>query len=320
MLHLVPPHRVHRPPGGHVVQHMAIGPGYDGGVIGGLGPALNLQAVHPGVHQVVQVVDHAHIPGIHDVGALLVLEHREILPGPFLLHQCVLIAAGLGAGSPVGVPPGHIVGQQAPPGIGHAHGPVAEGLQLQGRVHPAADLPYLVHPQLPGQHHSLGPQVKPRLGAGVVGNGLLGADVPLAPGGIFPGQGKGPQVRQNQGVHPGVVELFQVLRQSVHLAAAGHGVHGGVDLHPVPVGKVHRPGQLLIAEIPRKGPHAEGRPRQVHGVRPVQHGHLQLFPVPCRSQQLRFFSLRRHPNFRRLALCSDRVRLNTCRWVSGLST
>ena len=60
---------------------------------------------------------------------------------------------------------------------------MAEGLQLQGRVHPAADLPYLVHPQLPGQHHSLGPQVKPRLGAGIVGDGLLGADVPLAPGG-----------------------------------------------------------------------------------------------------------------------------------------
>ena len=146
---------------------------------------------------------------------------------------------------------------------------MAEGLQLQGRVHPAADLPDLVHPQLPGQHHPLRPQVEPRLGAGIVGNGLLGADVPLAPGGVFPGQGKGPQVRQDQGVHSGIVELFQMLRQAVHLAAAGHGVHGSVDLHSAAVGKFHRPGQLFITEISRKGPHTKGRARQIHSVRPV---------------------------------------------------
>ena len=269
MLHLVPPHRVYGPSGGRIVQHVAVGPGYDGRVIGGLGPALDLQAVHPGIHQVVQVVDHAHIPGIHDVGALLVLEHREILPGALLLHQCVLIAAGLGAGTPVGVPSGHVIGQQAPSGVRYAHGPVAEGLDLQRRVHPAADLPDLVHPQLPGQHHPLRPQVEPRLGAGIVGDGLLGADVPLAPGSVLSRQGKSPQVCQDQGIHTGIVELFQVLGQAVHLAAAGHGVHGSVDLHSAAVGKFHRPGQLFITEISRKGPHAKGRARQIHGIRPV---------------------------------------------------
>ena len=93
-----------------------------------------------------------------------------------------------------------------------------------------------------------------------------------------------------------------------------------MDTHMMQMGEPHGIPQLLLIEIARARPRRIRGIPQIHRVRAAQHRHLQLFPVPCRSQQLRFFSLRRHPNFRRLALCSDRVRLNTCRWVSGLST
>ena len=47
--------------------------------------------------------------GIHNVCALFVFKDGEILAGTLFFHQCVLIAAGLGAGTPVGVPAGHVV-------------------------------------------------------------------------------------------------------------------------------------------------------------------------------------------------------------------
>ena len=109
-----------------------------------------------------------------------------------------MVATGLGAGTTVGVAAGHIIAQQATAGVADAHSAVAEGfdLQLLGSVLPDAD--DLLQAQLPGQHHALGTQVIPGVGAFIVGNGLLGGDMALAVGGIFAGQGEGTQIRQDQ--------------------------------------------------------------------------------------------------------------------------
>ena len=64
VLHLVPPHRVQGLPGQGGVDGVAIGPGDDGGIIGGFGPALDLQTGQAHIQQVIQMIDHAHIPGI----------------------------------------------------------------------------------------------------------------------------------------------------------------------------------------------------------------------------------------------------------------
>ena len=109
----------------------------------------------------------------------------------------------------------------------------------------------------------------------------------LTVGRVFPRQRKRPQVGQDQGVHPRRIQLFQMGGQLLRLIPAGHGVDGGVHLHAVVVGEGHRLGQGLIVEVSGEGAHPEGRARQVHRVRAVQHGHLQLFPVPRGGQQLR---------------------------------
>ena len=280
MLHLVPPHGIQRLPSRYGIQTVAVGACNDGGVVRRLGPALDLQTVHAGGHQVVQMVDHAHIPAVHDVGTLLVLEHREVLAGALFLHQRILIAAGLGARAPVGVPPRHIVAQKAAPRIADAHGAVAERLQLQLRRHALPDGGDLRQTDLPRQHHPRGAQIVPRLGADVVGHGLLGADVALTVGRVPPRQRECPQIRQDQGVHPRRIQLFQMGGQRLRLVPARHGVHRGVYLHAVVVGKAHRPGQLLIREVAREGAHTKGRARQIDGVCAVQNCHLQLFPVP----------------------------------------
>ena len=109
--------------------------------------------------------------------------------------------------------------------------------------------------------------------------------MPLAVGGVFPGQGKGPQVRQDQGIHPGIVQLLQIGGELGNLLISRHGIHGNVDMDTMVVGKFHRLRQGLRGEVPREGPHAEAGARQIHGIRAVEDGHIQLFHVPGRGQQ-----------------------------------
>ena len=131
MLHLVAPNGVGRASGGNVIQHVPVRAGDNGGVVFALGAALDLDTVDPGVHDVAEVINHAQIARIHDISTLFILKDGKIFPGSFFLHQRVLVAAGLRARSAVGVPAGHVVGQQAPTGIAHAHCAVAKDLELQ---------------------------------------------------------------------------------------------------------------------------------------------------------------------------------------------
>ena len=192
MLHLVPPDGVCLPACGYVVDAVAVGSGDDGGIVGRLCPSFNLDAVNARVHQVFQMVNGAHIPGIENVGALFILENREVFSGSLFLHQGVLIPAGLGAGSPVGVPAGHVVAEQTPAGIADAHRPVTEGLDFQFWIHLLPDGANFVQRAFSGQHHPRCPQVKPALGAFVVGDGLLGGNVTLTVGRVFSRQHESP--------------------------------------------------------------------------------------------------------------------------------
>ena len=157
----------------------AVSGGDAGHIVGGLGPALNLQAGDARVHHLGDGVNHPQIVGVEEVGALLLLDQAVHLPRALGLHQVVLPAAGLGALASVGVPSGHI-------------GPVDKGLQLQAGVHPLPDAFNFREGHLPGQHHPPGPQLPADLGGGVVDNARLGGDVPLHLGGHLPGQGQHP--------------------------------------------------------------------------------------------------------------------------------
>ena len=235
------------------------------------------------------MVDHAHVPGVHDIGALLVLVHVKVLPGALFLHQGILVPAGLGAGAPVGVPAGHVVGQQAPAGVGHAHGPVGEGLNLQLPGGFGPDLRDLRQAQLPGQNHPVRPQVVPGGGGLIVYDAGLGADVDFDGGSVLLGQGQHPHVRQDHGGDPRLLQQLQPLGQAGYLVVPGHGVAGDVAVHPVGFAVGRRFLQFFRGEIPREGAHAEGSSRKVHGVGPVGHGHLQPLPVSGGGQQFQFF-------------------------------
>ena len=233
LLHLVPPDRVQGDALGGSVDGVSIGTGDDGGVVCALGASLDFEGVQARVHQLRHVVDHAHISAVHNIGALVVLKDREILARALFLHQVILIPAGLGAGTSAGIPSGHVVRQQTAAGVGHAHGAVDEGFDLQLRRSLLANFSDVLQGHLSRQDDPAGAQVVPGVGGLVVADAGLGGDVFLHVRGVLLSQPEGTQVGHDDGGDPGVVQHLQPSGQRLHLAAPGHGVDGHVGVHPV---------------------------------------------------------------------------------------
>lgn len=143
--------RIERATGDRIVDGFAIDLGGAGAVVEGLGAAFYFQRMHAHLGQALHVLDGAKILGVHDVGAVLVLERRHVLAGAvglFQQHQgiarlakpqgvvrahfdglltvdnlahviflalvhLVLPTAGVGAGALVGVALVDVTGQQA---------------------------------------------------------------------------------------------------------------------------------------------------------------------------------------------------------------
>lgn len=177
--------RIERATCDRVVDGLAIDLGGAGAVVEGLGAAFNFERMHPHFGQALHVLDGAQILGVHDVGAVLVLERRHVFTGTvgllqqhqriarlaesqgvvrahgngfltvdYLAHviflalvHLVLPAAGVGAGALVGVTLVDVTGEQAAARVGHAQGAVDEDFQLHLR-HLHADLFDLVKRQL----------------------------------------------------------------------------------------------------------------------------------------------------------------------------
>ena len=271
-----------------ILQGHAVGVGHHRHIVGGLRPALDLQAGHPGLHQFIQVLDHAQVLGVEDVGAGVRLLHNgEILPGALFLHQMVPPPAGLGALAPVGVPVGEVVGDQTPPGDGHTHGPVDEHFQLQVRRGFGPNLGDFLQAQLPGQHHPLSSQLIKGPGGLVVGDAGLGGDVQFQVGGDLLGEHQSPHIVDNHPIHPDLVQVGDKLGVAVDLVVALKGVGGDVHLHPFLVGQRHALGQLVRVKVGHAAPHPEFLSRQVDGVGAVLQGRLQPPQIPGRGKDLR---------------------------------
>ena len=156
-------------------------------------------------------------------------------------------------------------------------------LQIRGRLGP--DFSDFLQRQLPGQDHPAGSQAVPGPGGLIVDDAGLGGDVALDVGGVPLCQGQHPHIGQNHRVHPQLLQVLQPLRQAGRLPVPGHGVAGDVDAHPVGAAQRHGLFQLPGGEIAGKGAHPEGISRQIDGVRPIGHRHLQPLHVARRGKQ-----------------------------------
>ena len=109
MLDLVAPDGIDLASGGHVINDMTVGTGDNGSIIGGFCAALDLDALYTRLCQLGNVVDHAHIAGIHDICSLFVLKDGKKFAGALFLHQGILITARLRTGTAIAVASGHVI-------------------------------------------------------------------------------------------------------------------------------------------------------------------------------------------------------------------
>ena len=307
MLYLVPPHRIRRLAADSSVDAMAVSTGDDRRIIGRLGPPFNFETVHPGGHQFRKMVDHAQIPGVHDIRSLFILIYREIFTGALFLHKRVFIPAGLSACAAVGIPPGHIVAQQATAGIGHAHRTVNKGLQLQRGRRLSPDSCNFFQRQFPRQDYAICPQIVPGTRRLVIDNTGLRADVLRYMRRILPGQCKHPYICHDQRINSIRLQRRQIVRQPGHLVVARHSIHRNMHAHAVGVRKAHRFLHFRFRKVPGKGTHAKGCASQIHSVGAVEHSQAQPLQIARRHEQLRHGNgkrrMRRFPCFQNLPIC-----------------
>ena len=113
-----------------IIDGLAIRAGHGCHIECGLHATLDLEAVDTGIDQLRNVLDHAQILGVENVGAALILVNRHILTRSGLLHNRVFPTARMGAGTLVGISSHQEIAQQAAAGIGNAHSSVNEALNL----------------------------------------------------------------------------------------------------------------------------------------------------------------------------------------------
>ena len=101
----------------------------------------------------------------------------------------------------------------------------------------------------------------------------------------MPRNEEGTQVSHDDGVHAGVVQLFQIGGQMGNFIVSGHDVHGHMGLDTMIMGIFYRQGQFFRGEVSGKGPHTKAGTCQIHCVSAVKHGHFQPFHIPGRAQQ-----------------------------------
>ena len=233
------------------------------------------------------MIYHAHVPRVEDERAV-VLADLHVLAGSLLLDEIVSPSAGLCALSSVGVPSGHIVGQKAPAGEGHAHGSVAERLDLHVGRYLAAQLPDVGEAHLSGEHRPSGSEVVERVRRGAVHDARLGGDVYIHIRGISAAHCHHAYICDYHPVRAGVSQQLYERRKLRYLGLIGDGVAGNVDPDRVRVSEPHCFSQLIVGEVSRRGSHPESSAGEIHRIGSVSHRSYQPVHIPRRRQHFQF--------------------------------
>ncbi len=258
------------------VHDRAIGMHDRGHVERALVAALDFEGIDAGSGQVVQVLDHAQIVGVHHVCAANVLLNGVIRTRALFLNQRVAPAARLRAEALIARAARHGGGKQAAARIRHAHGTVDEGLELKLARNGGTQIGDILHRHLARKHHARGAQVIPGARGGRVHHRSLRAHVALHMRRVLAGQGKRAHVADDQRIGARTIERFQVFGQLAQIALAHHRVHGHVHLHACVVRERNRARDVFEREILGALAHAEAVARQVNGIGAETDGRLKL--------------------------------------------
>ncbi len=161
-----------------------------------------------------------------------------------------------------------------------------EGLQLKAARHGSGKLGDVLDAHLTRKHHARRTQVVPGGGRGGVRHRSLRAHVARHMRRIASGQGKRPQITQDERVGAGIVDSLEVRGQLGEVLLAHERVHRHVNRHARRMGTRDRFVKRFEREIVRALTHAEAIGGKVDRVGAEADGGVELAGAAGGSEQL----------------------------------
>ena len=250
--------------------HGTAGRHHGGGILRRAQPPFNLDAGHPGVHQLPQTGNVVHIFQAQVAGFSRLAGSQ---PGGGVKGQ----TAGPCAGAAVAAAPAQEGTHHALAADAHAQRPVDEHLALDGAG--GADRPNLLQGQFPGQDHPVVPQGRqfPGPGGGVYAH--LGGPVQMQRGGDGLDQSGGSQVVGNNGVCSGLGHGAHSVGQAVQFPGVDQGVQRHVDPHAPGMAERDCLPQFFRGEIARRAAGVEAGKPQINSISAAEHSGAKHFAV-----------------------------------------
>ncbi len=238
---------------------------------------FDLEAVHTGCLQKIQVIQDRQIPGAEQKGTGGL--HRVTIFQQFILH-----AAGLSALAPVAGPLVADGGKLTLPGPGDAQSPMHKHFRLHV-LHPGTG-PDLFQGTLPGQHHTADIEFLQLFHLKRPVHRQLCAGMHFQCRKSVFQQMHQAQILNDQCIHPGFIQVPRLPVRGFHFFFEEDDVHGDVDFHSVQMGCGNDLLHFLQREIRGIGPGAKPGKSQIDCIGSGCQGCIKTVPAAGRSENL----------------------------------
>ena len=215
------------------------------------------------------MLDHAQILGVENIGSPLVLIDRQVFSGSCLFHHRIFPAAGMGAGTSVGISSGEEIAQQASAGIGNAHCPMDKALNFHLRRDFFSNSFDFCQGKFSGRYYSFSSQFPPEQIGFVIRVIRLCGNMHLHLGPYFLGDHEHSGIRNDQCVRLfrfHIPQLSKIFSGTIEIIVVCQDVCGHIDFHTMGMGKSHSLRHLFAAEIFRLGTQSESLSANVYSV------------------------------------------------------
>ena len=266
------------------IGRRAVCAGHAGRVIRGLVAALDFEGIDASLDKLRNVLDHAHILGIIQIGAAAVLLDREKFAGTLFLHQGVIPAAGLCTRAVVCITAGHVLRNQAAAGIGNAHCAVDKGLDFQRFWRFGTDFSDLLKRELACEDDAFSAHVRPEVCSLGIENAGLGRDVHRNLGRVSARHAKHAYIRDDECVRACVLQQLQIGRKRRKVSVGRHNIDCNVALDAVRMRVGNALAQRIIVKVGCSGTHAEARSGHIDRIRAVGNAKPHFVQIACGRQ------------------------------------
>ena len=298
------------------IDGFAIGSSDSGEIIDRLTSSFDLEADDSGIGKILEVIEQAHVPGIHDVGPEFIFVDREelsltlllfkeifslqqliifrsagilieIVAFQLVLEHPVFPSAGVGTGTLIRVAMRKVIREEASSGICHADSSVDEEFKLHVRAIPV-DLPDLAQGNLPGKDDPFDSDLLPEFHLGPIRVVRLDRKMDLGFRVLLADHIDEPGIRHDEGIGAKRIHPLECMHEWLDLNVVRVDIRGEVDLLSSLMAIGDRFGKVVPGELILPGPKREHGNPGIHRICTVGDGVFHLLQIARRHEEFQF--------------------------------